>query len=102
MKLREHPLMAYSGLRSWPPVWMQTTSGSTKKLTGEIGVLTYVYVRHRPANKCLLVIEYQGQAFVGTLLFDDQAFGVKVCDLLRGLVGRAVKDIGDLNVADEL
>ena len=102
VELRNHPLMAYGELRSWPPVWTQNTRGGVKTLTGEIGVLTYVYMRHRPATKCFLVIDHQNETFVGTLLFDDQAFGVKVCDLLRGLVGRPVKDIGDLDVSNVL
>jgi hypothetical protein len=102
LELRKHPLMAYGGLASWPPAWTQNTRGGVKTLRGEVGVLTYVYMRRQPATKCFLVIDYQNETFVGTLLFDDQAFAVKVCDLLRGLVGRPIKDIGDLEVSELL
>jgi hypothetical protein len=94
--------MAYGGLRSWPPIWTQNTRGGVKTLSGEIGVLRYVYMRHGPATKCFLVIDHLNETFVGTLQVDDQTFCAKVSALLRGLVGRPTKDIGDLDVSNLL
>jgi hypothetical protein len=74
VKLREHPLLKYRRVCNWPPVWTQHTNTGVKTLTGEIGILLYVHARHQPSNKCFLVIEHGREKFVGTLIFDDEAF----------------------------
>jgi hypothetical protein len=102
LQLREHPRMTYGGSRSWPPLWVQNTRGGVKKVAGELGVLNYVHTRHQPATKCFLVMKYQNETFVGTLLFEDQTFGAKISELLRGLVGKPLKEIGDLELPEVL
>jgi hypothetical protein len=92
--------MSYRGASNWPPVWLQNTRGGVKTLKGEIGVLKYVFLRHAPADKCYLTMEYQNQAFVGTMLFDDEAFCERICRILRSHVGHAIKEIGDLELPD--
>ena len=71
-------------------------------MTGEIGILKYVFMRHGPATKCFLVIDHLNETFVGILQLDDQNFCAKVSDLLRGYVGRPVRDIGGLDVSNLL
>ena len=99
MELREHPLMKYGRLPNWPPVWTQNTRTGIKRLAGEIGVLAYVHTRRGPSDKCFLVIDHEHERYVGTLLFDDRTFCGQVCELLRGHVGRSIKDIGGLDVS---
>ena len=99
MKLRDHPLMSYHGISNWPPVWVQNTSKGAKTLKGESGILKYVFMRQGPADRCYLTMEYQNQAFVGTLLFDHPTFCERICRLLQSNIGRSIKEIGDLEVA---
>lgn len=96
MKLRDHPLLRYRGASSWPPLWI--SRDAVKTLRGEIGVLKYVYFRRGPASKCYLVIEYEHEAFVGTLFFDTETACGSICRLLQSHVGSSIKEIGDLEV----
>ena len=50
-------------------------------------------------NRCYLVIDYEGEVYIGSLLFNDIAFCRQIAALLRFQLGRAVKDIGDLEMA---
>jgi hypothetical protein len=98
VKLRDHPKMSYLGRPNWPPVWTQMGKPGAIILNGEIGVLTYVYIRHAPSSQCYLVIDYEKQTFTGTLLFDDQIFCARICNLLQENIGGSIKQIGDLDI----
>jgi hypothetical protein len=63
MLLRNHPLMSYHGVSSWPPVWTWTGGLANKDPEGEIGI--------QPTDRCYLYIEHEGASYVGCLLFDD-------------------------------
>jgi len=39
MLLRDHPLMSYRVVRSWPPIWTWTDGRENKRPRGEIGIL---------------------------------------------------------------
>jgi hypothetical protein len=67
-------------------------------LRGEVGVLRYVHLTAQESKKCYLVIEHNGQHYVGALLFDDSDFCSQICALLQQHLGRSVKEIGDLEV----
>jgi hypothetical protein len=98
--LREHPLMRRGVVPNWPPVWTQWTKGGGINIVkGEVGVLRYVRSPDHPSKKCFLVIEYDGQHYVGTLLFDDSSFCSQVCKRLQHQLGRAISEVGDLDVS---
>jgi len=90
--------MRYGRIPNWPPVWTQNQASGVRRMDGEIGVLRYVHARIGPSNTCFLVIDYQSERFVGTLLFSDRTFCAQISDLLRGNIGRPIKEIGDLDV----
>ena len=98
LKLREHPLMRYRGISNWPPVWVQESGA--RKFSGEIGILKYVFSRHAPSSKCYLIIEYDHEALVGTLYFDNEFFCERIAGLLRSQVGHTLMTIGDLDVSE--
>ena len=102
MMLRHHPLMSYRTRPNWPPVWTQVTENRTKTVKGEVGHLKFVYANTRFSTKCFLVIEHEREKFVGALIFDDQAFCTQIVNLLSTQTGRAIKDIGDLDISDTL
>ncbi len=98
MKLRDHPLMSYSGVPNWPPVWTQMRIGGVKIVKGEVGILIYVHAGGA-SNTCYLVIEHENENYTGSLVFDDGPFCRQIVDLLQQYRGRSVQEIGDLQVS---
>jgi hypothetical protein len=98
LKLRDHPRVQYLGKPTWPPVWTRHAPGGTTTLTGEIGVLKYVFLSHGPSSNCILVIEHEHEIFVGRLFLDDRNFGARLCSLIGANTGRTIQEIGDLEI----
>jgi hypothetical protein len=100
MKLRDHPLMSCHGVSNWPPVWTQASTRTKPKIIrDEVGTLRYIHAYDNPAsNKCYLVIEYEGDNYLGALLFGDATFCHQITALLRQHIGRRIEEIGDLDV----
>src|SRR5262245_42478459 len=98
MELRDHPLMVYRSIRNWPPIWTKKSRPIT--LRGEIGTLNRVVLtRIEPPKKCFLFIDFNGESYTGTLIFDDASFCRQISDLLRQHSGKSIKDIGDLDLS---
>lgn len=98
--LRDHPLMRRADISNWPRVWTQGTKArGTTILKGEVGVLRYIHLTAQQSQKCYLVIEHNGQHYVGGLLLDDSAFCSQICALLQQNIGRSIKEIGELEVS---
>jgi hypothetical protein len=100
MKLREHPLMSYRGLANWPPGWLRRGGGRHKFLRGEIGVLSHVlYGGARPRSRIYLIMEHEGEEYIGALLFSDGTYCGQIADLLRDHRGYTIEEIGSLDVS---
>jgi hypothetical protein len=97
VKLRDHPMMCYRGVRNWPPVWTRVAQETVIKHSGEIGILKQVDCRVRFSNRAFLTVEYEGESYIGTLLFDDPVFCRAVGRLLQKNIDRSIKSIGDLD-----
>ena len=69
---------------------------------GEVGILKYVHSNSLMSNKCFLVIYFQEEAYIGSLIFKDHAFCGQISNLLRDHVGRSIKEIGDLDLSSTL
>ena len=69
-----------------------------KKLRGEIGILKHVIKHDAMLNKGFLVMEHEGERWMGCLIIDDHAFCEQISDLLRTQLGRSIKEIGDLDL----
>jgi|SRR5918999_2561176 hypothetical protein len=102
MELRHHPLMRRHQVRNWPPVWTQAKREGNRTVRGELGVLRYVYAHDRSSNKCYLVIEYNREHYVGSLIFDDVTFCRQISSLLQQHVGEPISDIGGLDLSGSL
>ena len=101
MQFRDHPLLSHRGVPAWPPAWTQSDAGyrtQTKTLRGEIGILKHVLTHDAMPNKCFLVIEHEGERWMGCLLISDRMFCDQICDLLKTHLGRSIKEIGDLDL----
>lgn len=102
MELRKHPLMNSENSKNWPPIWTQSPQDGGKKIEGEVGILKYALTDRRLSNKCFLVIEHKNEHYNATLSFDDARFFLHVCHLLKNRVGRPIKEIGDLDLPQDL
>ena len=101
MLLRDHPLMSYHGIPSWPPVWT-FVCGLEKKhpRREEIGILKEVTISNiQPADRCFLHIEHEGSKYIGCLLMEDPAFCGQIVTLLQGYLNRPIAEIGSLNIS---
>ena|ERR671914_213338 len=100
MKLRDHPRISYKGFLSWPPAWIWRGGDKYSEATGEVGVLKDVMLsRIEPCESCFLIIEHEGQEYVGTLLFEDSLFCREICRLLIEHCGEPIHQIGEINIS---
>ena len=101
MLLRDHPLMAYEGVPSWPPAWFRRVHGSENTHpTGEVGILKDVLPSTLPATKiCILIIEHSGAEYIGTLLLSDPIFCREIWTILAQNRGKTIQEIGDIDLS---
>ena len=64
-----------------------------------IGILRQVNGEDGFCTRCFLVIEHDGQRYVGALLFDDAMFCGFITKFLQSYIGLPIKDIGDLDIS---
>lgn len=98
MQFRDHPLLAFLGRHSWPPVWTWIGGDRDRYLRGEIGVLKEVRLSERPAQKCFVIIEHENALYMGCVLIGDAAFCDQVYEILKNHRGFAIEAIGDFDV----
>jgi hypothetical protein len=98
MQLRDHPLMSYRGISNWPPIWTQGTEKNQKIIKDEVGILTYVHDANPASNKVFLVIEYEREHYIGTLIFDDLKFRQQMTALLQQHIRCPIEEIGNLDL----
>ena len=92
--------MTYRGLKNWPPAWAQATKDRATTVAGEVGVLQYVHSNPQVSGKCYLIMDYDGETYVGTLVFESHAFCKQMGDLLKRHLKKPIKEIGDLELSD--
>ncbi len=107
MFLRDHPLMNYRGVPNWPPQWLPRKDAGGEKISGEVGVLMEAVVScSSPFNggisQIFLFMEHRGKEYVGAVLFNDATFCRHVGELMKKYYGRALKEIGGLDVSSSL
>ena len=103
MLLRDHPLMTYRGLRSWPPAWLWTYGGKNNHVRGEVGILRKVVLsKINPADRCFLHIDHEGSSYIGCLLIADNAFCIQIVKLLQDSCNRSIAEVGSLDLSHTL
>lgn len=63
-------------------------------ITAEIGVINY-HANHMITGRCYLVMNYEGETYVGALNFDNQSLCMHVCKILNYHVEKPIREIGD-------
>ena len=102
--LRDHPLMRYRGVPSWPPDWIWLYGLEDKCPKGEVGVLRRVIKFHiQPSNRCFLFIDYEKSSYGGDLTVDDHAFCAQIVRFLEmHCYNRPIAEIGGLALSHTL
>ena len=99
MLFRNHPLMRYHGVPSWPPDWVWTGGLDDKRPKGEIGVFRRLVESNvQPSNRCFLFIDYEESSYIGGLTVDDHGFCTQLVRFLQQHYNRAISEIGDLDL----
>jgi hypothetical protein len=99
MKLRDHPLLSYHGVSSWPPVWVGKDARPLEQPTSELAILKKVMLPiTAPLNRCFITIEYEDKEYLGAVLFDDQFSCHQIYRLLSNHRGKPLRQIGELDV----
>lgn len=102
MKLRDHPLMSYRGVSNWPPAWVGRNSKQLEQPSGEIGILKNVVLsKLEPIGRLYLMIEHEGEEYLGALLFDDQFACHQAYRLLLNHRGEPVRKIGETDLPEQ-
>jgi len=97
--LRDHPLMAYHGVRNWPPIWTWASGLENNRPKGEIGILTKVELSNiLPADRCFLYVEHEGSSYIGCLLCGNHAFCSQLVKVLEANRNKTIADIGSLDL----
>jgi hypothetical protein len=99
MKLRDHPLLSYKGISSWPPTWLWGGGDRYVHAIGEMGVLKDVFLCSvEPYEKCFLIMEHEGRKYIGTLLLRDPTFCEEIYAVLIERRGTAIQEIGEIEL----
>jgi hypothetical protein len=101
MLLRDHPLLTYQSIRSWPPAWLYCRGFDNTHPRGEVGILKNVFVSSvHPSTRCYLIMEHAGGEYMGDLSISDVAFCVQIYAMLRRHCGKTIREIGDIDISD--
>ena len=101
MLLRNHPLLTYGKNRKWPPVWVFCGGLDDTHPRGEGGILKTVYLSViKPSTSCYLIMEHAGAEYMGTIYVSDAALCLDIYEVLLRHCGRAIKEIGDIDLSD--
>ena len=97
MKLRDHPLIK----DQWPPEWTPYDC-SRNPITGEVGILDSIYVSLASSERAVLRIINDGSGYTGAIDFPDAAFCRRFVDLVQPHSGKAISQIGELEISGDL
>ncbi len=72
--------------------------GGGEVLRGEIGRLKNI-LPNSNSDKCFLLIEHEGEGYIGCLFFEDAIFCSQIISIIKTHIGRTIKEIGDLDLS---
>ena len=97
MKLRDYPLLSYRGVSSWPPIWVGRNSNHLDQSKTETAVLKDVTLS-TTAPRCYLMIEHEGEEYLGALLFEDHNSCLRIYRLLLSHRGEVIRKVSEIDV----
>jgi hypothetical protein len=101
MLLRDHPLLTYQNIRTWPPPWLYCGGFDNTSPLGEVGILKTVFVSAvNPSTRCFLIMEHAGAEYMGELSMGDAAFCSEIYQVLLRHCGKTIQEIGDVDLIE--
>src|SRR5215467_903953 len=97
MKLRDYPLLSYRGVSSWPPTWVGWNSKQLDQSKAETAVLKDVTLS-TTALRCYVMIEHEGDEYLGALLFEDHNSCLRIYHLLLSHRGEVIRKVSEIDV----
>jgi hypothetical protein len=94
--------MSYYGMKSWPPVWVNTQTVPIKKITGEIGTLVRTAFFPETPKRLFLIMEFENERYMGCLVFSKPGFWQQLSQILHTNAGRSIEDIENLDLSHTL
>lgn len=92
MRLREHPKI------SWPPAWSGWAKRSPKAEVGTLRDINLVERDQLGPTRLLIASEFQGKVRFAEITCNNAAFVRRLYEKIKPLCGRAIKEIGDLEI----
>lgn len=100
MKLRDHPLISYREVPSWPPIWLWRGGQNLPRPYGDVRILKEVMLfTIQPCSMCFLIMEHEGAEYMGVLKFGDFSFCRAIHDLLVKHCSRPIREVGDIDLS---
>ena len=99
MNLRDHPVMNFHGMKSWPPVWVNTHEAPAQRMVGEIGVLVSTRFYADLPKRIFLRMEFEKQYYLACLAFGEAGFCEQLNEIFQTHIGHSIKEIGDLDLS---
>ena len=99
MKLRDCTLLSYRGVSSWPPIWVGWNSKQLDQSKTETAVLKDVTLSTTDL-RCYLMIEHEGEEYLGALLFEDHNSCLRIYRLLLSHRGETIRQVSEIDVPD--
>jgi len=87
---------------NWPPIWVRRTADRNERIPphAEFGTLKEVRRAHsKPESRLFLIIEHEGNEYIGCLLFNDRTSCSQTYELLTQHIGNSIEQIGSLDVS---
>src|SRR5215831_3698744 len=97
MKLRDCTLLSYRGVSSWPPIWVGWNSKQLDQSKTETAVLKDVTLS-TAAPRCYVMIEHEGEEYLGSLLFEDHNACLRVYQLLLSHRGERIRQVSEIDI----
>src|SRR5215475_1974202 len=97
MKLRDYPLLSCRGVSSWPPTWVGWNSKQLDQSKAETAILKDVTLS-TTALRCYLMIEHEGDEYLGALLFEDHNSCLRIYRLLLSHRGEVIRKVSEIDV----
>jgi hypothetical protein len=100
MKFRDHPLVSYGEVPSWPPPWLWRGGKKLPRPYGEVDILKEIMLSTiQPCSMCFLIMEHEGAEYMGILKFDDSSFCRAIHGVLVRHCSRPIREIGEIDLS---
>ena len=86
---------------TWPPKWLQTYGPTNQSVSGEVGILEFVFLSEVLINKVYLIVHTEeDNAYMGVLVFEKADSAKAVFDFLNSQINKPLTAIAAMDFPD--